>query len=61
MQKAFNETMDDPQYQADAKRAGLDISPIGGEEMSKLIRKINDTPPDIVERLRNLILAQHPK
>jgi len=61
MQKAFNETMDDPQYQADAKRAGLDISPIGGEEMGKLIRKINDTPPDIVERLRNLILAQHPK
>jgi tripartite-type tricarboxylate transporter receptor subunit TctC len=61
MQKAFNETMDDPQYQADAKRAGLDISPIGGEEMSKLIRKINETPPDIVERLRNLILAQHPK
>jgi hypothetical protein len=61
MQKAFNETMADPQYQVDAKRAGLDISPIGGAEMSKLIRKINDTPPDIVERLRNLILAQHPK
>ena len=29
--------------------------------MSKLIRKITEAPPDIVERQRNLILAQHPK
>ena len=61
IQKAFNETMDDPLYQADAKRAGLDISPINSEDMGKLIRKINETPTEIVERLRNLILAQHPK
>ena len=61
MRTAFNETMKDPQYQADAKRVGLDISPLSGEEMGKLIRRINETPPEIVERLRGLILAQHPK
>src|SRR5205823_4111063 len=58
LRRAFDQTMDDPQYRADATRVGLDISPIGGEAMARLIRTISDTPDDIVERLRRLILAQ---
>jgi tripartite-type tricarboxylate transporter receptor subunit TctC len=55
---AFEQTMADAQYQADAKRIGLDVNPISGSEMQKLMEVINDTPEDLIVRLRTLILAQ---
>jgi tripartite-type tricarboxylate transporter receptor subunit TctC len=55
MRKAFQDTMKDPDFVADAKRQRLDISsPRTGEELQKELETIYATPSHIVERLRRI-------
>jgi len=58
LRSAFDQTMADPQYQADAKRVGLGVNPLSGSEMRNLMKTINEMPEDLVVQLRTLILAQ---
>jgi tripartite-type tricarboxylate transporter receptor subunit TctC len=58
MRSAFDRTMADPQYQADARRIGLEINPLSGVAMHDMMKTINDMPDDLVARLRSLIVAQ---
>jgi tripartite-type tricarboxylate transporter receptor subunit TctC len=58
LRTAFDQTMADPQYQAEAKRIGLEVNPLGGGAMHDLMKTINDMPEDLVARLRALIVAQ---
>ena len=60
LQAAFEATMADPQYLADAKRIGLDTNWVGGAGMAQLVHQIEATPQPIVDRLRGL-LAQASK
>ena len=55
LQDAFDATMRDPDYIAEAKRIGLDVSPLRGTEIVKLIRDIGATPEPVVQRLRELL------
>jgi len=55
LRDAFNATMRDADFIADAKRQKLDVDPVSGEQLAALIRKIYATPPAIVERVGNLI------
>jgi tripartite-type tricarboxylate transporter receptor subunit TctC len=55
LRQAFNATMKDPEFIADARRAKLDLEPEDGEHLSALIRKIYATPKPIIERVSNLI------
>jgi hypothetical protein len=50
--------MADAQYQADAKRIGLEVHPLSGEAMYDRMKTINDMPKDLAMRLRTLIMAQ---
>jgi len=52
---AFAATMQDPQYLADAKRIGLDTNWLGGDDVAKLIRQVQDTPQPVIDRLRELL------
>ena len=52
---AFDQTMADPAYQADAKRMGLALNPLGGGEMHDLMTIINDMPDSLIVRLHALI------
>jgi tripartite-type tricarboxylate transporter receptor subunit TctC len=52
LQKAFMETMKDPAFLTDAKRERLDIDPITGDEIEKLVTEVATTPPSVVARLR---------
>jgi tripartite-type tricarboxylate transporter receptor subunit TctC len=54
MRKAFTDTFNDPQFRADAHKHGLDVdAPRSGEELQAYIQKIyNNTPPNLVARLR---------
>lgn len=55
MRKAFQDTMKDPEFQADAKRQKLDISsPRTGEELQQELETIYKTPQHIVDRLRRI-------
>ena len=55
LQDAFDETMRDPQYIAEAKKIGLDVSPLRGVEIVKLVKEIQATPEPVVQRLRELL------
>jgi tripartite-type tricarboxylate transporter receptor subunit TctC len=50
--KAFDETMKDPEFLADAEKAKLIINPVNGEGVQKLVDEIYMTPKEDVERAR---------
>jgi tripartite-type tricarboxylate transporter receptor subunit TctC len=51
LRDAFNATMKDPEFLADAKKAKLDVEPKTGEQLAGLIAKIYETPKSIVEKI----------
>jgi len=55
LQTAFAATMKDPQYLAETRRLGLDVNWLGGEEIMRLIRQIQETPQPVADRLRELL------
>jgi tripartite-type tricarboxylate transporter receptor subunit TctC len=52
LRTSFWKTMQDPEFLADAKARGLDIDPVGGEEIQRLVEQLYTTPPAVVERMR---------
>jgi tripartite-type tricarboxylate transporter receptor subunit TctC len=52
LRKAFAETLADPELQADAKKANLDVHPVGGEEVTSLIAKAYAAPPAVAAKLK---------
>jgi hypothetical protein len=58
LQKAFMETMSDPAFLAEARREHLDIDPLSGAEVGKLVQEVSATPPDVVARVRKALV--HP-
>jgi tripartite-type tricarboxylate transporter receptor subunit TctC len=54
---AFDDTMKDPLFLADAKKIGLDLDPVSGVEIQKLVEEIQATPQPVVDRLRDLLSA----
>jgi tripartite-type tricarboxylate transporter receptor subunit TctC len=52
LRRAFDATMKDPAYLEEAKSLKMDIDPMTGEEMEKLLTTIYASPPEIVQRLK---------
>ncbi|MFM2129915.1 MAG: hypothetical protein RL477_1461 [Pseudomonadota bacterium] len=48
LRAAFDKTMKDPEFLAEAKKRKLDVSPISGAELAQLITRLMDKPADIV-------------
>ena len=55
LQSAFAQVTTDPAFLADAKTAGIDISPIAGSAISQLIVKAGRTPKDVLARFKTLV------
>jgi tripartite-type tricarboxylate transporter receptor subunit TctC len=55
LQDAFAATHKDPGYLTDAERLGIDVSPIGGAEVLRLIERIAKTPADQLKRIEKLV------
>jgi tripartite-type tricarboxylate transporter receptor subunit TctC len=55
LRDAFNATVEDPAFLDEAKRMGLDINPVSGAEMQKIVAEILATPKPITDRLRTII------
>lgn len=55
LQQAFEDTMKDPEFLAEAARARLEIAPMTGPEVKELIEEIYATPRPIVERARAML------
>jgi tripartite-type tricarboxylate transporter receptor subunit TctC len=52
LRAAFDETMCDPAFIAEAKQRGLEVNPVGGAEIDKLIEELYQTPADIIAEVR---------
>ncbi len=57
LMKAFMETHKDPEYLAAATKLGVDVSPIDGNEVRKLIEGISKVPPDLMKQVEAVIRA----
>ena len=55
LRRAFDATMKDPQFLAEADKAQMDVSPMRGEDAQKIADAIVDTPPDVVARAKILL------
>jgi tripartite-type tricarboxylate transporter receptor subunit TctC len=55
LRTAFDKSMADPEFIADAKRGGIDINPLGGKEIAKLVDEVATTPEATVERLSKTV------
>jgi len=51
LRAAFTATFNDPAYRADAVRELLEVDPVSGEEMERIIRSGYAAPPEILSRL----------
>jgi tripartite-type tricarboxylate transporter receptor subunit TctC len=52
LRRAFDATMKDPDFIADAAQLQLELSPITGERVQALVAQLAATPPDVVARVR---------
>jgi tripartite-type tricarboxylate transporter receptor subunit TctC len=57
LRRAFDATMKDPAFMAEAQKLQLEISPMTGEEMQALVGDLAGTSPDVVERVKNALNA----
>jgi hypothetical protein len=55
LRKAFDATMSDPQYLAEAKKLRIDIAPLSGDKVQAIVEKLHATPKNIVQAARAAI------
>jgi tripartite-type tricarboxylate transporter receptor subunit TctC len=55
LRKAFAETMQDPQFLADAARLGLEIIPGRGEDMQEVVARTLATPPEAIKQVKAIL------
>jgi len=55
LQAAFLAAHRDPVYLEEAGKLGIDISPVGGEEVLRAIDRIAAAPPDLLDYVRKLL------
>jgi tripartite-type tricarboxylate transporter receptor subunit TctC len=48
--KAFDDTMKDPDYLAEAKKLDLDVNPVSAKALEDLLAELYATPPDVVKK-----------
>lgn len=55
LRRAFNATLDDPDYLAEAKQRKMQVVLVRGEEIDEVLRRIYGMPRTVVDRVRNAI------
>lgn len=55
LRKAFMEVMKDPDFLADAKKAKLDISPLGGDELESNVKEMFNLDPTLIPKAKQIL------
>jgi tripartite-type tricarboxylate transporter receptor subunit TctC len=58
LREAFMATMQDKDFLADADKSELEINPVSGEEVEKLVKEVYATPAAIIERAKAAAATQ---
>jgi tripartite-type tricarboxylate transporter receptor subunit TctC len=61
LRKAFDETMQDPEFLAEVEKRRMEISPTSGEKVQAVIKSMLATPPDVVATYAKVISTDAPK
>jgi tripartite-type tricarboxylate transporter receptor subunit TctC len=59
LRKAFMDTMKDPEFLAEAEKAKLEITPISGEEVQKIVVEAYKTDPAIAKKTEELLKVEN--
>jgi tripartite-type tricarboxylate transporter receptor subunit TctC len=60
LRKAFAATLEDNALLAEAKKSGLDISPLGGDALQALVAKLYAMPPKVIARAKQSLVSKGP-
>jgi tripartite-type tricarboxylate transporter receptor subunit TctC len=55
LRKAFMDTLTDKDFLADAEKSQLEINPVPGDEIEKLVKEVYATPPAVAQRAATLL------
>jgi tripartite-type tricarboxylate transporter receptor subunit TctC len=55
LRRAFDATMQDPDFRAEAAKIQADVAPSTGEDVQKLVERIYATPRPVIERIKKLL------
>jgi len=58
LRRAFDATMKDPEFLAEAQKTHLTVGPLPGEELQKLVAEVAAIKPDILEKVRAAYAAK---
>jgi hypothetical protein len=59
LQKAFTETMTDPEFVADAAKAKMPIDPLDGAQIQALLNDAFSAPKSVRDRVAEYFLPTH--
>jgi len=60
LRNAFATALEDKTLLAEAEKSGLDIGPMGGEELQTLVGKLYAFPPRVIERVKQSLIYKSP-
>ena len=55
LRRAFDATMHDPEFRAEAERIQADLAPTAGEAVQELVARLYATPRPVVERVKKIL------
>ena len=55
LRRAFDATMQDPEFRAEAARLQADLAPTAGEDVQKLVARLYATPRPVIDRVKKLL------
>ena len=55
LRRAFDATVNDPEYRAEAAQRGIHTHLVGGAEVEDILRRVYAMPPEIVARVREAV------
>jgi len=58
LRQAFMDTMKDKDFLAEADKMQLEINPVSGAEVEKLVNEVYATPPDVVAKAKQAAASQ---
>jgi tripartite-type tricarboxylate transporter receptor subunit TctC len=58
LRRGFDATVKDPDFIAEAKRRGIELDTLTGEQCEELVKRIYALPPDVIDAARQLFVAE---
>jgi tripartite-type tricarboxylate transporter receptor subunit TctC len=55
MRKAFTDTIKDPEFLAEARKANLDINPMDGAELERMVKEVFNLEPALLPKVKEML------